>query len=102
MDDRVRTLAALWILGHEKPRLMLLHLVDLDSEEHDNAPFTRESLATLEHSGELIGDIVAAAPAGTAIAVVSAHGFERVDKIVNVKPVVPDVIQSGANPAGAR
>ncbi len=34
MDDRTRTLAAVWILQHEKPGLMLLHLVDLDSEEH--------------------------------------------------------------------
>jgi predicted AlkP superfamily pyrophosphatase or phosphodiesterase len=96
MDDRIRTMAALWVLRHEKPGLMLLHLVDLDSEEHDNAPFTRESYATLEHSDELIGDIVAALPEGTAVAVVSDHGFERVDKIVNVKSVVPEVIQSGS------
>jgi hypothetical protein len=96
MDDRIRTLAALWILRHEKPGLMLVHLVDLDSEEHDNAPFTRESYATLEHSDELIGSIVAALPAGTALAVVSDHGFERVDRIVNVKTVAPQVIQSGA------
>jgi predicted AlkP superfamily pyrophosphatase or phosphodiesterase len=96
VDDRIRTMAALWILRHENPRLMLLHLVDLDSEEHDNAPFTRESFATLEHTDELIGQMVAALPAGTAVAVVSDHGFERVDKIVNVKSVVPEVIQSGS------
>jgi Type I phosphodiesterase / nucleotide pyrophosphatase len=96
MDDRIRTMAALWILQHEKPRLMLLHLVDLDSEEHDNAPFTREAYATLEHSDQLIGEIMAVLPAGTALAVVSDHGFERVDRIVNVKPAVPAVVQSGA------
>jgi hypothetical protein len=96
MDDRTRTLATVWILQHEKPRLMLLHLVDLDSEEHDNAPFSRESLATLEHTDQLIGEIVAALPTGTAVAIVSDHGFERVDKIVNVKSVVPEVIQSGS------
>jgi arylsulfatase A-like enzyme len=96
MDDRTRTLAAVWILRHEKPGLMLLHLVDLDSEEHDNAPFTRESFATLEHTDELIGDIVAALPSGTAVALVSDHGFERVDRVVNVKSVVPSVIQSGS------
>jgi hypothetical protein len=96
MDDRTRTVAARWILQHQKPRLMLLHLVDLDSEEHDNAPFTRESLAIVERTDELIGDIVAALPEGTALAIVSDHGFERVDKIVNVKSVVPDVVQSGS------
>ena len=96
MDDRTRTIAAVWILQHEKPGLMLLHLVDLDSEEHDNAPFTRESYATLEHSDELIGMIVAALVPGTTVAVVSDHGFERVDRIVNVKSVVPDVTESGS------
>jgi arylsulfatase A-like enzyme len=96
MDDRIRTMAALWILRHEHPQLMLLHLVDLDSEEHDNAPFTREAYATVEHSDQLIGEMVAALPASTAVAVVSDHGFERVDRIVNVKSVVPAVVQSGS------
>jgi hypothetical protein len=96
MDDSTRTIAAVWILQHEKPGLMLLHLIDLDSEEHDNAPFTRESYATLEHTDELIGKIVAALAPGTTVAIVSDHGFERVDKIVNVKSVVPDVTQSGS------
>jgi arylsulfatase A-like enzyme len=96
MDDRTRTLAALWILQHEKPRLMLLHLVDLDSEEHDNAPFTRESFAILERTDELIGRIADALPPGTVLAIVSDHGFERVDKIVNVKSMVPEVTQAGS------
>ena len=96
MDDRIRTMAALWILQHQKPRLMLLHLVDLDSEEHDNAPFTREAYATLEHTDQLIGEIVAALPAGTALAIVSDHGFERVERIVNVKSVVPGAVQAGS------
>jgi arylsulfatase A-like enzyme len=96
MDDRIRTMAAIWILRHEKPQLMLLHLVDLDSEEHDNAPYTREAYATLEHSDRLIGEIVAAMPAGTAVAVVSDHGFERVDRIVNVKSVAPSATQAGS------
>src|SRR6185437_14181049 len=42
MDDRTRILAAVYLLQHEHPDLMLVHLVDLDSEEHDDAPFTRE------------------------------------------------------------
>lgn len=96
MDDRIRTMAALWILRHQKPQLMLLHLVDLDSEDHDNAPFSREAYATLEHTDQLIGEIVAALPAGSALAVVSDHGFEQVDRIVNVKSVVPTVVQSGS------
>jgi hypothetical protein len=96
MDDRTRTLAALWLLRHEKPQLMLIHLVDLDSEAHEDAPFSREANAILERIDELIGQIVAAAPTGSAVAVVSDHGFERVDRIVNVKSVVPDAVTAGA------
>jgi hypothetical protein len=39
---------------------------------------------------------MAALPAGSALALVSDHGFERVDRIVNVKSVVPEAIQAGA------
>jgi len=96
MDDRTRTLAALWLLKHEQPKLMLVHFVDLDSEEHDDAPFSREAFAILERTDELIGEIVAALPAGSAISIVSDHGFEAVDKIVNVKSVIPEVTQMGS------
>ncbi len=96
MDDRTRTLAALWLLQHEKPQLMLIHFVDLDSEEHDDAPFSREANAILEHTDELIGEILAALPPGSALAVVSDHGFERVDRIVNLKAVAPNATQTGA------
>jgi hypothetical protein len=96
MDDRTRTLAAVWLLRHEQPKLMLVHLVDLDSEEHDDAPFSREAFAIVERMDELIGEIVAALPGGTAISIVSDHGFERVDRIVNVKSVIPEVTQTGS------
>ena len=75
MDDRTRTVAAVYLLERERPDLLLLHLVDLDSEEHENAPFTRESNAVLERIDELIGQILSALPRGSAVAVVSDHGF---------------------------
>jgi Type I phosphodiesterase / nucleotide pyrophosphatase len=96
MDDRTRALAAIWLLKHEMPKLMLLHFVDLDSEEHDDAPFSREAFAILERTDELIAGIVAALPTGSALSIVSDHGFERVDKIVNIKSVIPGVVQMGS------
>src|SRR5207248_3009027 len=60
MDDRTRTLAAVWLLRHEKPQLLLVHLVDLDSEEHDDGPFSREARAIVERTDELIGQVMAA------------------------------------------
>jgi hypothetical protein len=96
MDDRTRALAAVWLLKHQQPKLMLIHFVDLDSEEHDDAPFSREAFAILERTDELIGDIVAALPAGYALSIVSDHGFERVEKTVNIKSVIPEVVQMGS------
>jgi predicted AlkP superfamily pyrophosphatase or phosphodiesterase len=104
MDDRTRTLAAVWILQHLKPDLLLLHLVDLDSEEHDNAPFTREAKAIVELTDEMIGQIVKAMPAGSAFALVSDHGFERVNTLVNLQTAaaaqgVTNLIQAGGTVA---
>ena len=100
MDDRTRTLATVWILQHMKPDLLLLHLADLDSEEHDNAPYTRESKAIVELSDEMIGQILKAMPAGSAFALVSDHGFERVNTVVNLQTAaaargVTNLAQSG-------
>lgn len=47
IDDRTRTQAAVFLLREKKPDLLLVHLVDLDSEEHDSAPFSREALPSL-------------------------------------------------------
>ena len=84
MDDRTRTQAAMYLLQHEKPQLLLIHIADLDSEEHENAPFTREAKAIVERSDELIGQILSVLPAGSALAVVSDHGFERVNTTVDL------------------
>jgi predicted AlkP superfamily pyrophosphatase or phosphodiesterase len=84
MDDRTRTQAAVYLLKHEKPDLILLHLVDLDSEAHETGPFSREANAKLEYSDELIGQMLQAAPPEMVVAVVSDHGFERADRVIDV------------------
>jgi predicted AlkP superfamily pyrophosphatase or phosphodiesterase len=93
VDDRLRALATLYLLKREKLDLILLHFVDHDSEAHENGPFTREAKAILERTDELLGDILAAVPKDWVIAVVSDHGFERVDKVVNL-PKARDGIQA--------
>lgn len=84
MDDRTRTLATLYLLKAKQPDLILLHLVDLDSEAHDKGPFTANANAILERSDELIGEMLKGLPADYDIAVVSDHGFERVDHTANL------------------
>ncbi len=100
MDDRTRALAAVYLLKEHHPNLLLIHLVDLDSEEHDNAPFSRESKAMLERTDELIGQIAAAMPKGYDIAIVSDHGFEQVNQNVNLRAIAAKAGVEGVIPAG--
>ncbi len=100
MDDRTRTLATIYLLKNEHPDLLLVHFVDLDSEEHDNAPFSSEANAVLERTDELIGQIKAAMPSESALAVVSDHGFERVNTMVNLKAIAAKQGVTGVMPYG--
>jgi predicted AlkP superfamily pyrophosphatase or phosphodiesterase len=89
VDDRARTQALLYLLKNEHPDLILVHLVDLDSDAHDSGPFTRGANATLEYTDELIGQVLAALPQPYVFALVSDHGFERVDRAVDLKALNP-------------
>lgn len=85
VDDRTRTLAVLYLLQARRPDLLLVHLVDLDSEAHDQGPFWPNANAVMERTDELIGQIVNALPRDYKFALVSDHGFERVDKTANLR-----------------
>src|SRR6516162_6202059 len=83
VDDRTRTLAALFLLRQKRPDFLAIHLVDLDAEEHETKPFSAESKAILEYTDELIGRIIAGLPKDTVLALVSDHGFVPVDKTIH-------------------
>lgn len=85
VDDGTRTLAALYVLQEGKADLILLHLVDHDSAAHDFTPFARESIAALEFADECLGRIVQALPKTGVIALVSDHGFEKMDRSISLK-----------------
>jgi predicted AlkP superfamily pyrophosphatase or phosphodiesterase len=88
IDDRIRALATIYLLKYEKPDLLLLHLIDHDSEAHETGPFSVHAKAMVERTDELLGDIMAAKPANMAVALVSDHGFERIDEVVNIRTQV--------------
>jgi len=83
MDDRTRTLAAVFLIERKHPDFLAVHLVDLDAEEHDTEPFSPASKAMLEYTDELIGRILAVVPRDSIFALVSDHGFAAVDKTVH-------------------
>ncbi len=88
MGDAWRTAAAIDILQTRKPRLLLLHLSDLDEVQHKYGPHTAETHAVLETIDGEIGQIRAAVEAGgnarnTSWLIVSDHGFLAVLKTMN-------------------
>jgi predicted AlkP superfamily pyrophosphatase or phosphodiesterase len=85
LDDRARAQAVIYLLKTKKPDLMLLHLAELDTEEHEGGPFTPHADAVIERSDELIGDILKVLPKDYDLALVSDHGFEAIDHIANLK-----------------
>jgi predicted AlkP superfamily pyrophosphatase or phosphodiesterase len=84
VDDRARTQAVLYMLK-EKVDLILVHLADHDADAHTHGPYTKRSLATLELADEYVGMMMKALPKDGVIALVSDHGFERVDRLVDPK-----------------
>jgi predicted AlkP superfamily pyrophosphatase or phosphodiesterase len=83
-DDLLSSIAA-FMIERYKPHLLLVHLVDLDHDQHGHGPESPEALRTLEQIDGAIGKIrkaVQAAGAGaeTSWIVVSDHGFFPVEK----------------------
>jgi Type I phosphodiesterase / nucleotide pyrophosphatase len=59
----------------------------LDNEAHANGPFTREALSVLEYQDELIGTALQDLPSNYVVVVVSDHGFEKIEREVNLNVV---------------
>ena len=85
VDDRARTQAVLYMLKNAKADLILVHLADHDADAHEYGPFTKRSLATLELADEYVGMMMQALTKDGVIALVSDHGFERIDRLVDPK-----------------
>jgi len=77
-----------WILENKHPAILTLHLLGLDHEEHESGPFSPESIAVLERLDAVIGSLRETAEKvsrGHAyVAVVSDHGFAKVENQLNL------------------
>jgi predicted AlkP superfamily pyrophosphatase or phosphodiesterase len=87
-QDDMRTRFAEHIIREKRPRLVLVHLFDLDHFQHDYGPFSKEAFAILEKVDGYVARILrAAGEAGTlpetAVFVVSDHGFRPVRKLIH-------------------
>jgi predicted AlkP superfamily pyrophosphatase or phosphodiesterase len=89
-SDRSGLVATRFLLEQEKPDLTLVHIADLDEEQHEAGAFSRQARATLEYQDELLKWTLEALPPQTIVAIVSDHGFESSDQVFRPKTVVPE------------
>jgi predicted AlkP superfamily pyrophosphatase or phosphodiesterase len=85
--DVTRSRLATFILKKHKPNLLLVHLCDLDEEEHEFGPDSPQAAATLEKIDGHIGELLAADQAAgladsTDVFIVSDHGFLPVETAI--------------------
>jgi len=88
--DHQKALAARAILEMEQPDLMLLHLGELDSDQHNTGAFSVRAQATLEYQDELLADLIVALPGNTYVAIVSDHGFETQERILRPEALLQE------------
>jgi predicted AlkP superfamily pyrophosphatase or phosphodiesterase len=84
-DDQMETIAAVHLLKTKKPDLMLVHLSETDTAQHEEAPFTPAAKRALEEADARLGEMLGALSSEYGVAVVSDHGFEAVDHIAQLK-----------------
>lgn len=106
-QDVTKTAEAVAILKKFHPGLLLVHLTDLDHQEHGHSPFSLEANASLEIIDGQIAQIEQAALAvdpHTRIVIVSDHGFLRVDHRTNLNVLLAQagLIQLGETKPGRR
>jgi predicted AlkP superfamily pyrophosphatase or phosphodiesterase len=86
--DEIRAHYGRWILEKKHPNILFLHLISLDDAQHDSGPFSAESVTTLESVDMLVGQVRETAehlaPGRAYLAVVSDHGFSKIDTQLNL------------------
>lgn len=96
--DDTRGAMAIFLLQQHHPDLLLVHLIDMDHEQHGHGPDSPEAFTALEHIDAIIGKIRAAAPSGTRFVVVSDHGFLPVSQSLHPNAILESL--GLAAPAG--
>ncbi len=84
-DDAVGIDVLRFLLTREKLDLILLHLPELDAEQHETGALSIYSRRVLENDDELLGTALQKMAPGTAVAIVSDHGFDTVRYVVRPK-----------------
>ena len=81
-DDSASANAATYLLATDKPDVSLVHMTEIDAEQHETTARSIYAREILETDDDLVGQMLTKAPAGTIVAVVSDHGFENNNRVV--------------------
>ena len=84
-DDAIGIDVMRFLLTHDRPELILLHLPELDAEQHETGAMSIYARKVLENDDELLGNALQNMPPDTTIAIVSDHGFDTVSYVVRPK-----------------
>jgi predicted AlkP superfamily pyrophosphatase or phosphodiesterase len=85
--DETRGRFAVALIERDRPYFMTAYLTALDHEQHEQGPDTPQAHAVLRRIDAIVGRLVAAqmkAHPDSVVAVVSDHGFSKVDTEVNL------------------
>lgn len=91
-NDESAIMALNYLLQYENPDLSLVHLTDLDSEQHETGGVSLYSHETLENDDELLGQMLTHLQPNTVVAIVSGNGFETEEHLVR-----PRVLTGSSN-----
>ncbi|PYQ02073.1 MAG: alkaline phosphatase family protein [Acidobacteria bacterium] len=87
-DDEARGRFAVRLLEKKRPALLTLHLIALDHVQHETAPFSAETFAALERLDAVVARLRDTAerlgPGRAFVAIVSDHGFARIEAQLNL------------------
>lgn len=78
-DDGVGIDVMRYLITHEKLDLIMLHLPELDAEQHETGAMSIYARKVLENDDELLGTALQQITPDTVVAVVSDHGFDTVN-----------------------
>jgi predicted AlkP superfamily pyrophosphatase or phosphodiesterase len=95
-DDASAARAATYLLETAAPDLLLLQLTDVDDEQRHTGAISIYARDALENDDDLIGQMLAKAPQGMIIALVSGHGFENENYLVRPRVLLSEGRRSSA------
>ena len=95
-DDAVGIDVLRFLLTNEKLDLILVHLPELDAEQHETGAMSIYAREVLENDDELLGTALQKIAPGTVVAITSDHGFDTESYIVRPKVMLQTAGLAGA------